>query len=1064
MLRGIVSFVLAASVFAAVASHPARGESSSRPGVGERVGAQGPTVSVTRVRGSIGTDANGSGSASAAGGESLVYSNTQSDTFFPPGADRQIADDLFLTELCGCRLTRYEVPVSGGGDGSGPAFAVTVGLYEGCPSESGVLIPGTSAQVMFADDADYLISVDLQEEFIEIPAGLWLAVEFDRAGAGCFVGEPPSIGLSDNIYDFPGFSCGAQIGGGFYASFAAELYCAPAGAPQVDNPLPPDMAQGVTTDLTLAWNGGMPEALLDAGPQDFITPDEFESATQHPDEALATLMAAIDNGEIEDPMNKPLPDVAPREYFGPSSNGIAGFSVPPVTPSDLFEYEDSDDLLATGFTTGQLYGLMSEATNAVLAEHGDNFDFVAFWLNFQPVSQIGAAFYLGLFNDTQGIGLNSFNNRPSFGVPGDHVQGWVMMWNQASWSEGYFTFTQLVLGQEFEYRWALYLDPIAGGRSVQGNDGSCGRSAHWNFRVDGQGSGMEIAEWVGSNPASRQGGTLNFNADIPDGVFSYPDLYLMGYVAGAEMDQESSELRYMDDNNNCSSPYFGPISTWDSSDIIATNGTRLPSFVQSQKHFSTAWVVLHRPGAPPTTQQKNRMVSILNTWNDVWINSVLNRGTMSNVLNPVEPQLCSVSYDVTLGTQNPPNQLLCEATTDKTCDAGMLDAATTYFWQVSATNDSGTTDGPVWQFTTLDPADDCNGNGVLDSEDIAGGFSDDCNGNDTPDECEADSDADGVPDDCDICPGSDDGVDPDGDGVPSGCDACPVDNPDDPDGDGVCTSVDNCELANPDQFDCQPNGIGDVCDIDGGGSLDTNMNGIPDECDAQPPAAPLAEDSLGVACVDSGECTNNASCVEGACYAPKNRYISVRLNAANAGLMTARRVSVMDNGNPVEIGWIGVPSVLTLLGESSDLWVSMLEPNPVFVDWSSVGSSVVHVGDCAIAPGQVYQVDAIREGDDVGAGSFSPVVEIPTTPLWGDVVGTDSVSPADGVVNFVDIQATVSGFQGVQNVSKVFLELSGQGELNNIPDVATVNFADILRAVEAFQVSPYPFASPTACP
>ncbi|MGB0716729.1 MAG: hypothetical protein ACPGXK_12675 [Phycisphaerae bacterium] len=1061
MFRGLVGCVLVAASFsmafqANAESLREREDQSLRRSEGAASGID-PVVEVRRLRSS-------GGSSVAAGGESLVYSNTAADTFFPPGADRRIADDVLLTELCGCRLTRYELPVSGGGNGAGAGFEVEIGMYDSCPSTGGQLIPGTSATVSFPDDAQYLVSIDLQDDFVEIPSGVWLAVEFDRAGAGWFVGEPPSVGLSDDIYDFPGFECGAQIGSDFYASFAAEVFCAPPGPPQVTNPLPPNLAQGVTTNLTLAWNGGIPEALAAAGPQDFITPDEFESATVHPDIALDTLMDAIDNGEIEDPMTWTLPDVAPRQYFGPSSNGIAGFTVPTVTTDDLFEFEDTEDILATGYSTGQLYNLMSQATNSVLAEHGDNFDFVAFWLNFQPISQIGAAFYLGLFNDTQGIGLNQFNNRPNFGVAGNEVQGWVMMWNQANWETGYFTFTQLVLGQEFEHRWALYLDPIAGGRAVQGNNGSCGRSAHWNFRVDGQGSGMEIAEWVGSNPAIRQGGTLNFNSDIPDGVFSYPDLYLMGYVAGAEMDSLSSELRYMDNNNNCNGTYSGPISTWDSSDIIATNGTRIPSFVSSQKNFSTAWVVLHRPGSPPTNQQKNRMVNILNTWNDVWINSVVNRGTMSNVLNPVEPQLCSVSYDVALGTQNPPNSLICEATTDKTCDAGSLDAGATYFWQVTATNDSGTTDGPVWQFETLSPADDCNNNGVLDSQDIANGTSEDCNSNNEPDECEPDADGDGVPDGCDVCAGSDDGVDPDGDGVPSGCDPCPNDNPDDPDEDGVCTSDDNCALPNPLQIDCQPNGVGDVCDIDSGTSDDVDLDGIPDECGIQPPAAPLAEDSLALSCVDSSACPNESTCIDDVCYAPKNRYLSVRTNPANSGVISARRVSVMDNGSPVEVGWIDAPSSLTLLGEPNDVWVSNLSPNPVFVDWSSLAASVVHVGDCAMAPGYTYQIDAVRQGDEVGAGSFSAPLMLPTTQTWGDVVGTDSTSPADGTVNFVDIQATVSGFQGLQNVSKVFLELDGSGELNNIPDVANVNFADILRAVEAFQVRPYPFADPTACP
>ena len=32
-------------------------------------------------------------------------------------------------------------------------------------------------------------------------------------------------------------------------------------------------------------------------------------------------------------------------------------------------------------------------------------------------------------------------------------------------------------------------------------------------------------------------------------------------------------------------------------------------------------------------------------------------------------------------------------------------------------------------------------------------------------------------------------------------------------------------------MDCQPNGIGDVCDVASGDSSDDNKNGIPDECE-----------------------------------------------------------------------------------------------------------------------------------------------------------------------------------------------------------------------------------------
>ena len=217
-----------------------------------------------------------------------------------------------------------------------------------------------------------------------------------------------------------------------------------------------------------------------------------------------------------------------------------------------------------------------------------------------------------------------------------------MMWNQASWAAD--DTTMLVLGQELEHRFAMFLDPLLDGRAMQGTPAGCGRSAHWNWQIDGQGSGMEIREWIGSNPAVLGGDCapggfffICFNTDIGDsptglgGVFSYSDLYLMGNVSPAEMDAGNSELRFME-TSGCSSNYNGAISTFDSSDIIASNGVRAPDSTTAQQDFRTGWIMLHLPGSPPTAGELNNVVDILNRWSETWQWSTLNRGTMNNTL------------------------------------------------------------------------------------------------------------------------------------------------------------------------------------------------------------------------------------------------------------------------------------------------------------------------------------------------------------------------------------------------------------------------------------------------
>ncbi len=92
-----------------------------------------------------------------------------------------------------------------------------------------------------------------------------------------------------------------------------------------------------------------------------------------------------------------------------------------------------------------------------------------------------------------------------------------------------------------------------------------------------------------------------------------------------------------------------------------------------------------------------------------------------------------------------------------------------------------------------------------------------------------DTDQDGTPDACDLCPGEDDTADSDNDGIPDACDTCA-----DLDFDDSCDDVDNClDLSNSDQADLDGDGVGDACDRCPGASdgADADGDGLPDGCE-----------------------------------------------------------------------------------------------------------------------------------------------------------------------------------------------------------------------------------------
>lgn len=122
-------------------------------------------------------------------------------------------------------------------------------------------------------------------------------------------------------------------------------------------------------------------------------------------------------------------------------------------------------------------------------------------------------------------------------------------------------------------------------------------------------------------------------------------------------------------------------------------------------------------------------------------------------------------------------------------------------------------------------ATDCNCNGIIDACDIAAGTSLDVNGDDIPDECGVDCDNDGVSDTCQIATGF--GFDCNANGILDSCEITAGMETD-------CNNngrLDSCDIGVTTILDCNGNLIDDPCEIVMGTCSDCNRNGIPDDCD-----------------------------------------------------------------------------------------------------------------------------------------------------------------------------------------------------------------------------------------
>jgi hypothetical protein len=274
--------------------------------------------------------------------------------------------------------------------------------------------------------------------------------------------------------------------------------------------------------------------------------------------------------------------------------------------------------------------------------HGDDYDFLYLWANFGVDLGGAFAYYLGVRNDTRGIGLGTFNRTASFGSAG-RLQGFINMNSIFVYPQNPETQflgmnnTYSILGQEQGHRWLAFVN-FRDGNNVSNE--ILGRSdAHWSpyFNTEStiSSSNARNSSSVEGNSINDTGGGNFVTNQHAINYFSELDQYLMGVRAASEV----SEMFLVKNGTGSSGTdpatglrLRGNRKRVTIDDIIAAEGQRVPDVTTAQKEWRAAWILLVENGTQPAASTVQRMQSLQGGWEEYFNRALEGRGTLSTAL------------------------------------------------------------------------------------------------------------------------------------------------------------------------------------------------------------------------------------------------------------------------------------------------------------------------------------------------------------------------------------------------------------------------------------------------
>jgi subtilase family serine protease/flagellar hook assembly protein FlgD len=235
--------------------------------------------------------------------------------------------------------------------------------------------------------------------------------------------------------------------------------------------------------------------------------------------------------------------------------------------------------------------------------HGDNYDLLVVFTNFEFSSPGVLAFHTQIRNDTRGIGRPLIDVGALMGSP-SRLKGFIDMAAVSRYrqqpasldpSQPGFTYTLGVLAHELGHQWLSYVHhrDAAGNNSIDllGRD-----DKHWSYLLDSDASFMYGSDWVASGPG-------RYTAHRVRDTYSSLDLYLMGLLDPARTPAVTLLRNPAVDRNGL--PVEGATlaavpETVTVSQVVASEGPRSPSSRDSQKDFRLGFIVLTAQGEEPS--------------------------------------------------------------------------------------------------------------------------------------------------------------------------------------------------------------------------------------------------------------------------------------------------------------------------------------------------------------------------------------------------------------------------------------------------------------------------------